>query len=181
MPKSNRPPKYGKLNNYAVVYVNGKPRYLGIHGSEESKIAYARIIAELQSSPVLSPPSGAERVTIRELTATYLDHVQANFNYTDYSHSRVAVLDFLDKLYGDNFPVEEFKPRCLKLVRTEMIQSRRFCRRVVNRYTHRIVAIFAWGVENDLVPEAPELPYQTGSKTRVLKIGIAIVPPPKIL
>ena len=34
-----------------------------------------------------------------------------------------------------------------------MIQSRRFCRRVVNSYTRRIVAMFAWGVEHDLVLE----------------------------
>jgi integrase len=153
MSKSNRPPKYGKLNKYAVVYVNGKPHYLGVYGSEESKIAYARIITELQASPVFSPPSGEEHVSVRELTAAFLDHAQANFDYKDYSHSRVAVIDFLDKLYGDDFPVEDFKPRCLKLIRTEMIQSRRFCRRVVNRYTHRVVSIFAWGVENDLVPE----------------------------
>ena len=34
-----------------------------------------------------------------------------------------------------------------------MIKSSRFCRNVVNRYTKNIVSIFAWGVENDLVPE----------------------------
>ena len=80
MPKSNRPPKYGKLNKYAVVYINGKPHYLGVYGSEESKIAYARIVAEMQTSPVFSPPRDAERITVRELTAAYLDHAQANFN-----------------------------------------------------------------------------------------------------
>ena len=34
-----------------------------------------------------------------------------------------------------------------------MVQSQRFCRRIVNRYTFRIISIFAWGVENDLVQE----------------------------
>ena len=47
MPKLNRPPKYCKLNNYAVVYFNGKPRYLGQYGSPESKVAYSRFVAEL--------------------------------------------------------------------------------------------------------------------------------------
>ena len=46
MPKlNNRLPKYCKLNKYAVVYVNGKPRYLGSYGSQESKIAYSRFIS----------------------------------------------------------------------------------------------------------------------------------------
>jgi integrase len=35
-----------------------------------------------------------------------------------------------------------------------MIQSGRFCRRTINDHTFRIISIFAWGVENDLVPEA---------------------------
>jgi integrase len=34
-----------------------------------------------------------------------------------------------------------------------MVHSRRFCRRIVNRYTDRIVAIFGWGVENELVQD----------------------------
>ena len=154
MPKlKNRPPKYSKLNGQAVVYYNGKPHYLGRHGSPESKTAYARFIAEIQANPISVLPRGEKHVTVRELTAAYLEHAVANFDYTDYFHCRVVVLDFLDKLYGDNTPVDSFKPRCLKLVRTEMVQSRRFCRRIVNRYTQRIVAIFAWGVEHDLVPE----------------------------
>jgi integrase len=153
MPKSNRPPKYSKLNRYAVVYHHGKPHYLGLYGSPESKVAYARFVAEIQTNPAFSPRKEEGHVTVRELTAAYLDHAKANSSPTDYSFNRIVVLDFLDKLYGDGFPVDDFKPRCLKLVRSELIQSRRFCRRIVNSYTRRIVSIFAWGVEHDLVPE----------------------------
>ncbi len=154
MPKlNNRPPKYCKLGNYAVVYHHGRPRYLGPYGSPESRIAYSRFVAEIQASPVFSLPSGEKHVSIRELTAAFLDHAKANTDPTEYAHYRVVVLDFLDKLYGDGTPVDDFKPSCLKLVRMEMIQSGRFCRRIVNRYTFRITSIFAWGVENDLVPE----------------------------
>ena len=155
MPKlNNRPPKYCKMGKYAVVYYAGKPRYLGLHGSPESKIAYARFIAELQANPVaVSLPSEENRVTVRELTAAFLDYAKAKFDRTEYAHCRIIVLDFLEKLYGDNFPVDDFKPKCLKLVREDMIKSRRFCRRIVNRYTHRIVSIFAWGVEQDIVLE----------------------------
>lgn len=153
MPKlQNRPPKYCQINGRAVVYVKGKPFYLGKYGSPESKIAYSRFIAEIQTNPVPFLPTEEKHVTVCELAAAFLDHAKT-MNSTEYAHWRVVVLDFLVKLYGDDTPVENFKPSCLKLIRDEMIKSRRFCRRIVNRYTFRIVAIFAWGVENDLVPE----------------------------
>jgi hypothetical protein len=41
------------MNKYAVVYLNGKPHYLGLYGSQESKIAYARLIAEIQANPTV--------------------------------------------------------------------------------------------------------------------------------
>ena len=154
MPKlNNRPPKYSKMGKYAVVYYRKKMTYLGPYGSQESKVAYHRFLAEIQENPAFLPPSGEKNVTVRELTAAFLDHAKATTDRTEYAHFRIVVLDFLDKLYGDNTPVEDFKPRCLKLVREEMVNSGRFCRRVINRYSARIVSIFAWGVENDLVQE----------------------------
>ena len=113
------------MNGQAVVYVNGRPKYLGRHGSPESKIAYSRLVAELQAnpSPAFFPQKKESYVTVRGLAVAFLDHAKANFEYTEYSHYRIIVLDFLDKLYGDSTPADSFKPRCLKLVRTEMIQS----------------------------------------------------------
>jgi len=154
MPKLiNRNPKLSKLKEYAVVYYRGKIHYLGRHGTPEALTAYNRLCAEIQSNPVLPPPSGEKRVTVRELTAAFLDHALANFDATSYSFHRVIILDFLDKLYGNDTPVEDFTPRCLKLVRDEIVRSRRFCRNIVNRCVKCVVAIFAWGVENELVPE----------------------------
>jgi len=34
-----------------------------------------------------------------------------------------------------------------------MVQSRRFCRKLVNKYANLIASIFGWGVENELVAE----------------------------
>ena len=156
MPKLNsRPPKYSKMGKYAVVYHSGRPRYLGLYGSPESKIAYSRFVAELQANPVLtvSPPVGETCITIRELTAAFLDDAKVNTDPITYGHCRVVILDFLDKLYGDNTHAYHFKPSCLALVQKEMIKSGRYCRRTVNDHTRRIVSIFAWGVRHDLVPE----------------------------
>ena len=143
------------MNKQAVVYYHGRPHYLGRYGSPESKVAYSRFVAAIQANPnpTVFLANEEKIVTVRELTAAFLDYAKANTDSTSYSFCRIIVLDFLDKLYGDNTPVANFKPRDLKLVREEMVKSRRFCRRIVNRYTHRVIAIFAWGVEHDLVPE----------------------------
>ena len=159
MPKlNNRPPKYTKVNGRAAVYYGGKTHYLGgLYGSPESKVAYARFIAELEAKPTVPTSSasgeGPFAATVSELAAAFLDHAKANINPTDYAHYRTIVLDFLDKLYGDNTPVESFTPRCLKLIRDEMIRSRRFCRNIINKYIKFTVSIFGWGVENELAAE----------------------------
>jgi integrase len=154
MPKlRNSPPKYRQSGKYAVVYHNGKRIYLGEYGTPESHVAYQRFLAESQGNPAFHLTKEKNGIAVCELAATFLDNAKVTADSKCYSHSRVVIMDFLDKLYGDDTPVNEFKPSCLKLVRESMIQSRRFCRRMVNRYTHRIVSIFAWGVEHDLVPE----------------------------
>ena len=154
MPKlKNRPPKYSKLKNFAVVYYLGKTHYLGQYGSQESRVAYARFIAEIQEDPILSLPKNETNITVKELSAAFLDHAKVHIDPTTYDFYRIIVLDFIDKLYGDNTFVGDFKPSCLKLVRSEMVKSRRFCRNIVNRHTRRAISIFEWGVENDIVPE----------------------------
>ena len=51
MPKlTNRPPQYKQSGKYAVVYIDGKRIFLGLYGSDESKVAYARVLAE-QANP----------------------------------------------------------------------------------------------------------------------------------
>ena len=133
MPKlKNRPPKYQKSGNYAVVYHHGKRIYLGEYGSPESHITYSRFVAESQANPTFYLTKGKTDVAICELTAAFLDNTKATADRNSYSHNRVVILDFLDKLYGDDTPVDSFKPSCLKLVREAMIQSRRFCRRMVS-------------------------------------------------
>ena len=154
MPKlKNRPPEYKKSGKYAVVYHNGKRIYLGLYGTPESHVAYSRHVAESKTNPTFHLEKEETDIAVSELAAAFLDHTKATADSRSYSHCRIVILEFLDKLYGDGTSVDDFKPSSLKLVREEMIRSRRFCRRTVNRYTHRIVAIFAWGVENELVTE----------------------------
>ena len=98
--------QYKQSGEYAVVYIDGKRIYLGVYGTEESKIAYAHVLTE-QANPNFSPPKG-EDITVRKLTAASLEHAKATLKPTNYAHYRVVVLDFLNKFYGDNTPVNDF-------------------------------------------------------------------------
>ena len=157
MPKLlNRPPLYKQSGKYAVVYIDGKRIFLGLYGSEESKVAYARALAE-RANPNFIPPKKEKDVTVKELAAAFLDHAEATLKKPNYEHHRTAVMDFLLKLYGDGTLVNDFKPSNLKMVREAMIKARRkdgrqrFCRGMINDYVCRIVRIFHWGVEEGVV------------------------------
>ena len=158
MPKlKKKPPKYSKLKQYAVVYLQGKIHYLGEYGSPESRAAYARLVAELQATPVFLPPTGEKDVTVKELAAGFLEHAKATLHPTNYGNYRKVVLDFLLKFYGDDTLVDNFTPRDLKLIRNELINARtkkgnpRYCRGTINANIARIVHIFNWGVGETLV------------------------------
>jgi len=155
MPKlKHQPPKYCKVKIkkklYAVVYRQGKIIYLGAYGSQESKIAYTRFIAELKNNTSLYLPEDKESVTIKQLAFSFLDHVEGTITPTSFGHFRTAIRDLL-KLYGDDTQVGDFTPRCLKLYRNELIDSRWLCRTTINDRVRRIVAMFTWGVSEELV------------------------------
>jgi hypothetical protein len=152
MPKlKNKPPKYAKLKNYAVVYFQGKTHYLGLYGSPESKTAYARFVAESRDNPILSPPPEGETVTVVDLVAAFLEHARHTLDVSTYKHYLTLAGDFLLKLYGADTAVDDFKPRCLKLLRSELVASKRFSRNTINKYTRFTVSLFHWGVSEELV------------------------------
>jgi len=105
-----------------------------------------------QSPPITLVQSGENAdATIEFLVAHYQPHVEGALKPNEFWNVRTACMDFLLKLYPDTFPVDSFTPKCLKLVRTSMVQSRRFCRKVINGYIKRIVAVFQWGTGEDIV------------------------------
>ena len=179
MPKNiHKPPKYCKLKAgkklYAVVYHHGKTIYLGSYGSPESKIAYARFIAELKQQPEITVPTiqqcetiGEPSATVKELGIAFLDHIlkmrgSAKYGKEDYSHYRTAFC-VLFKLYGDDILADSFKPKNLKLYRQELIDTKRFCRGTVNDYVRRVVRMFMWGAEEEI------LEYSTAAALKAVK------------
>ena len=160
MPKNtHKPPKYCKLkagkNLYAVVYSHGKTIYLGAYGSPESKTAYANFLDEYQNQEVTIPTiqKGEPGATVKEVSVAFLDHIlkvrsSAMYGKIDYDHYRAA-FSVLFKL--PDIPADDFKPKNLKLYRQKLIDSKRFCRKMVNDYVRRVVFMFAWGAEEELL------------------------------
>jgi len=161
MPKlKNRMPKLCKNGDYAFTRFQGKKISLGRWGSDEAKQAYARFITELQNNPLpnlaiarssakFSAPLNQEGL-ISELTVLYLRHIKANnIQQSDYSLCETILEDFLLPLYAD-FPANSFSPKCLKAVRSNMVASGRYCREGINKQIRRIIAMFSFGVEEEL-------------------------------
>ena len=48
-------------------------------------------------------------------------------------------------------PVNSFSPKKLKVVRDQMVRSGKLCRKQINAHTTKIIRIFSWGVEEELV------------------------------
>jgi hypothetical protein len=149
MPKQNKPPKYCKNGKYAVVYVNGKKHYLGLYGSPESRQEYARLIAEWDTKPIPHQTKSESDVSINELAAAFLDHFESRQDKTEFTHNKSAI-GYAVNIYG-TLPANEFSPKKLKVVRSQMVKAGTLCRRMVNRYVGKIRMIFTWGGGEEIV------------------------------
>ncbi len=184
MPKlKNRPPKLCKNGNYAFVRYQGEKISLGRWGSDESKQAYARFITEIQNNPLpnlvvarsvarVSAPVNQEGL-ISELAVLYLVHIKANnIQHSDYSLCKTILEDFLLPLYAD-FPANSFSPKCLKHVRANMVSSGRYCREQINKSIRRIIAMFSYGVEEELC--LPQGYYKNNRKRLELRKEVEFI------
>ena len=167
----NKIPSYlpHTASGQARVRINGCDVYLGPIGSNASKQAYARVIAENFGNglaPTISVRDG-ERLSIAALIVKYDDFVQAYYMKdgvpTDERYAIKAAVVPLVRLYGDT-PVDEFSPKRLKAVREEIIARGRkgkgkrktreeepLTRKYINYRIACIVRIFRWAVEEELV------------------------------
>lgn len=146
-----------KPSGRAVVRLNGQDFYVGKFGSPESQAEYDRLIGEWiltgRHAPPKKPGQPAKR-SIGELMIAYLEFADGYYRKNDQPTGEYDAIRYslrpLRKLYCD-FPVEDFRPLALKNVREQMIAAG-LCRREVNKRVQRIVRMFKWGVENEIVP-----------------------------
>ncbi len=157
---SIRTPKYRlhRLSGLAVVTLGGKDHYLGPHGSDESLAEYNRLLGEwlIKGRPCLRE-EGSDDVTINELLVQYLRHAKEYYRKPDGRQTKEfesikQSMRPLQEAYGYTL-ARDFGPIALKAVRERMIAAD-LCRNEINKRIRRIIRLFGWGVENELVPSA---------------------------
>ncbi|MCA8942520.1 MAG: tyrosine-type recombinase/integrase [Planctomycetes bacterium] len=158
-------PKYRlhKPTGQAVVRIDGHDHYLGKHGSGESKERYGALVADfLTVGSRLEPePDPRGERTVNEVIAAYWEHIEKSGRYMKNGQptsERSWIRDSLRPLcalFGET-PAAAFGPRRLHAVRTWLIESslsngRKLGRGTVNARTRRIVMLFRWAAEMELV------------------------------
>lgn len=150
-----------KSSNRAYVVVrlaNGEReyRYLGRWGSDEAKREYKRVIEQLSTGNGRMPPTGQnyDDLTLNELMVRFLDHAHEHYRRADGTLTSEVeefrqVFKPLKALYGSTL-CRDFGPLALKAVREAMIRAD-LCRSLVNRRIRRIVHVFRWAVEMQIV------------------------------
>jgi len=152
MPKlKNQSPKMCRDKNRAFAWHNGKRVYLGVWKSAEAEKSYRRFKAALLEDPSLPHvgDAGNSDVLILELASGFLRHIEPRTHKSHLSHFKQCI-GYLVEVYGE-LAVDEFSPKKLKVVRSQMVKTGRLCRNQINDHTNRIVRIFNWGVEEELV------------------------------
>jgi integrase len=162
MPRKQLVPSYRlhKPSGLARAIVDGKHVYLGVYGSEESRVAYAKLIAELVGNPLAQlPPSrfGDQfpDISINEMLVRYLDFAREHYSKdgkpTKEHWSMTDAITPLRPLFS-HLPAREFGPLKLKVIQAHLVEEGRKCRTEVNRQIKRIRRVFGWAVGEELVP-----------------------------
>lgn len=140
---------------------------LGKYGSKESRVEYARVIAEWEASGKHLPATTAADITIAELINRFWPWVQQYYRHPDGSPT-TEIQEFklalrpLNHLYGRQ-AAKDFKPLSLKAVRQLLIDGYEhpkygpqsaLARGVINKRVNRMRRMFRWAVENDPLPGA---------------------------
>ncbi len=148
-----RTPKYRlhRPSGQAVVTINGRDFYLGPHGKPESRAEYERLVGEWMAAGRRLPTVEAADLSVNELLVGYLRWCEGYYGAASKEPANIKLaIRPLAKLYGHT-PAVNFGPLSLKVVREEYVRGR-ICRNEVNKRCGRIVRVFKWGVENELVP-----------------------------
>ena len=154
-----------KQSGQARVRIEGKDYLLGPYGSDESRIAYGKLIAQIGSGIPIDPIADSNRgslprnesddpgPSVGELCLVFLRHAETHYikngKQTSEVHILKSVMSPLNTLYG-MLPAKDFGPLALKAVRVRMIELG-WCRDTVNAGMSRIRRIFKHAIANELI------------------------------
>ena len=148
---TNRLPKKCRDRNQAFSWHNGQRIYHGVWGTPEADTAYKRFLAALLENPAIPLRNNrTDDVLVSELADAFLVDNESRIGKTDFPNYKYAI-GYLAELYGE-LAVNEFSPKKLKVCRDQMVKAGTLCRKTINRYVGYIRRIFAWGVEEEVIP-----------------------------
>ena len=174
MARKPKPPAYSlhKPSGKAVVKlkVDGtrKSIYLGDYGSDDSRVAYARVVADFLAGRPITRPAPAGRsgepvappaITVGELAAKFEAHAKVYYvkggKVTSETHIIHRAMEFLTAHHAD-LPADKFGIGDLDVVRAAIVDSG-MARPTVNKYIDRIRRCFSWGAVKQFYPPAVAL------------------------
>lgn len=146
--------------------IDGKDIYLGLYGSESSRIRYGQLVAKLAGGMSVDPLADSNRKgpprndseadpgpTVGELCLAFLRYAEGHYVKNGQPTSQLHVVKGtvrpLNELYGLT-PAKDFGPLAMKAVRVKMIELG-WTRGTVNASMGRIRRIFKHAVENELI------------------------------
>ena len=137
-----------KASGQDRVKHKGKHYYLGKAGSEESRRAYAELIARLAQEPI-EPARPKAGLTVAELAEQWDEHAcesQSDKERRQYANALAALV----RLFGAE-PAGTITACRLEQVRDEMIRLG-WSRKVINRQIVRIRTVWRWAERRGHVP-----------------------------
>ena len=155
----NRLPKYRKhkASGQAFITVEGRDLYLGLYGTQASRLEYDRVVAEwMANGRTLSGSTAQADLTINEIAWRYLKYANGyyvkNGQPTGTIDGIKVALRFVCKSYGQTL-ARDFGPLALAAIRNGMIEAD-MCRTYVNACIGHVRRIFKWAVSQELIPAA---------------------------
>lgn len=156
-------PKYRKhrASGQAIVTINGRDHYLGVHGSKASRIEYDRLIGQWVASlrdPLFGlPEERAAAQTVAQLINAFRKHCEKRYRHQDGTPTGAietikAVMKRLRKLYGD-VAASDFRPLSFKHFIQTMIDED-LSRTYINMAISKVKQMFRWAVSEELIDEA---------------------------
>ena len=172
----HRPPKYSlhKSTQQAVVSFHGERIYLGPYGSRQSHKRYQEVLKQWEADRDAAPPppppkSKAPQVTpamlrekrkagspltINEQVFVYRQHTQQYYRKNGKVTREASIIDdairFLRKHHATMF-LHDFGPVALDELRNGMITELDWSRNHINKQVSRLVRMFTWAAEKELV------------------------------
>jgi integrase len=158
MPRlTSKPPKYAlhKRSGQACVFVNGREKYLGAYGSEESKQKYREFVAgwagqQLPPDPPKAAVVAPRALTVAEALIQYKAHAERYYKSRETDNLKEALRP-LRAEFGE-LPLDQIGPLQLRQIRNRWIEQG-LARNTINARTIRVKRFFRWCVSYEMVDD----------------------------